>query len=80
MKVLIVKNISREGPGLLQEVLIENEISYDVVDLDQKEKIPEIIWSQVGIGKFGIQTYPPAAHSFRTSSGILCKRFQVSAV
>lgn len=41
MKVLIVKNISREGPGLLQKVLIDNEISYDVIDLDKKEKIPE---------------------------------------
>ena len=40
MKVLIIKNISREGPGLLQNILLENDILYDVIDLDIKEKIP----------------------------------------
>lgn len=42
MKVLVVKNISREGPGLLQDILVKNKISYDIVDLDLKEKIPEV--------------------------------------
>ncbi len=41
MKVLIIKNISREGPGLLQEILVKNKISYDIVDLELKEKIPK---------------------------------------
>jgi GMP synthase-like glutamine amidotransferase len=40
MKVLILKNVSREGPGLLQEILDEYKISYDIVDLDIKERIP----------------------------------------
>jgi GMP synthase (glutamine-hydrolysing) len=40
MKVLILKNVSREGPSLLQEILEEYKISYDIVDLDIKERIP----------------------------------------
>ncbi|WP_406661286.1 type 1 glutamine amidotransferase [Methanolobus sp. ZRKC3] len=41
MKVLIIKNISREGPGILKNVLDENDIHYDMVDLDSKETIPD---------------------------------------
>jgi GMP synthase (glutamine-hydrolysing) len=38
--VLIVKNISREGPGLLERVLMEHEISYNAVDLSQGQAFP----------------------------------------
>ncbi len=38
--LLIVKNITREGPGLLARVLDEHKISYDVVDLDKGETFP----------------------------------------
>jgi GMP synthase (glutamine-hydrolysing) len=39
--VLVVKNISREGPGLLDLVLKENEISSHQIDLSRGEKIPD---------------------------------------
>jgi len=39
-KVLIAKNITREGPGLLKEVLNEHGISYDIVDLNKGEQFP----------------------------------------
>lgn len=39
-KLLIVKNIRREGPGLLANVLQDEEISFDVVDLDAGEAFP----------------------------------------
>ena len=39
-ELLIVKNITREGPGLLQQVLEEANISFDVVDLDIGEAFP----------------------------------------
>src|SRR5487761_1756747 len=38
--VLIVKNVSREGPGLLERVLAEHEIMYDIVDLDGGQAFP----------------------------------------
>lgn len=42
MKFLIVKNISREGPGLLENVLREKEVSFDVADLAAGEAFPEL--------------------------------------
>ena len=39
--LLIVKNVSREGPGLLANVLHEHAIDYDVVDLDNGEAFPD---------------------------------------
>ncbi len=41
MKVLIVKNIGREGPGLLLEVLHHHHIGYDSVDLENGENFPD---------------------------------------
>ncbi|HKK09417.1 MAG TPA: type 1 glutamine amidotransferase [Bacteroidales bacterium] len=41
-KILIVKNITREGPGLLEDLLAEKSISFDLVDLDQGEPFPEL--------------------------------------
>lgn len=38
--ILIIKNITREGPGLLQTVLEEQQTDYTIVDLDRKEKLP----------------------------------------
>lgn len=40
-KILIVKNITREVPGLLQGVLEQDDIAYDVVDLNQGETFPD---------------------------------------
>ncbi|SFM33139.1 type 1 glutamine amidotransferase [Methanolobus profundi] len=41
MTLLIVKNISREGPGILQKILDENRIPHDIVDLDAGDELPE---------------------------------------
>ena len=41
MKVLIVKNITRECPGLLKEILNLYNIDYDIVDLDKGESFPD---------------------------------------
>lgn len=40
-KVLIIKNISREGPGILEKILQENLIFYDVVDLSTGDRLPD---------------------------------------
>jgi len=39
-EVLIVKNITREGPGLLEEILRERGILYRIMDLDKGENFP----------------------------------------
>lgn len=41
-KLLIVQNISREGPGLLERILQNEFISYDVVDLSAGQSIPSL--------------------------------------
>ncbi|MDW7732092.1 MAG: type 1 glutamine amidotransferase [Methanolobus sp.] len=41
MKVLVIKNISREGPGILKNILNENRVSYDIVDPGSGEDIPD---------------------------------------
>ncbi len=38
--LLIVKNISREGPGLLRQILDNNQISFDIADLDANDMFP----------------------------------------
>ncbi len=40
-KIVIVKHISREGPGLLKEILDRYEIKYEIVDLHQGEYFPD---------------------------------------
>jgi|SRR3990167_812165 len=40
-KVLILKNISREGPGILEKILQENLIYYNVCDLSAGERPPD---------------------------------------
>ncbi|MDK2947501.1 GMP synthase-Glutamine amidotransferase [Methanolobus vulcani] len=41
MSLLIVKNITREGPGILENILKKNNIDFHIVDLDSGEKLPE---------------------------------------
>ncbi|MEK6563535.1 MAG: type 1 glutamine amidotransferase [Candidatus Omnitrophota bacterium] len=38
--VLIVKNITREGPGIIENLLKERNINYTVIDLDKGETFP----------------------------------------
>ncbi len=42
MKLLIVKNITREGPGLLEAVLDEKGIEWELCDLDAGDALPDI--------------------------------------
>ncbi|HTL47940.1 MAG TPA: type 1 glutamine amidotransferase [Verrucomicrobiae bacterium] len=39
-KALLVKNITREGPGLIEGVLRELKIPFDLVDLDAGDRMP----------------------------------------
>ena len=39
-KILIVKNITHEGPGLLQNAIEEHKLDYDIVDLSKGEIFP----------------------------------------
>jgi GMP synthase (glutamine-hydrolysing) len=41
-EILIVKNITREGPGLLEDVLKEIGISYSIIDLSKEMDLPQI--------------------------------------
>jgi len=41
-EILIVKNITREGPGLLEDLLKEQGIGYTVADLDSNEPFPAV--------------------------------------
>lgn len=40
--ILILQNITREGPGILAEVLRDNSITFDIVDLHNNEHLPPI--------------------------------------
>ncbi|HSX36337.1 MAG TPA: type 1 glutamine amidotransferase [Patescibacteria group bacterium] len=40
-KVLIVQNITREGPGLLERLLHEVAVDYDIIDLHKGEAFPD---------------------------------------
>lgn len=41
-ELLIVQNISREGPGLLEQVLREENVDFDLIDLDKGQEIPTL--------------------------------------
>lgn len=41
-ELLIVQNISREGPGLLEQVLRDENIRFDLVDLDKGQEMPAL--------------------------------------
>jgi GMP synthase (glutamine-hydrolysing) len=40
-KVLIVQNITREGPGLLERLLSEIAVDYEIADLDKGDDFPD---------------------------------------
>ena len=39
-KILIVKNFSLETPGLIEEVLNENSLNYEIINLDEGKNFP----------------------------------------
>ena len=41
-RILIVKNVTREGPGLIGKILETHSIPCDLVDLDQGDPFPEL--------------------------------------
>jgi GMP synthase-like glutamine amidotransferase len=41
-ELLIIKNITREGPGLLEGVLKDEGVIFDVVDLDKSDALPKL--------------------------------------
>lgn len=41
-ELLIVQNISREGPGLLEQVLKDENVDFDLVDLDKGQEMPTL--------------------------------------
>lgn len=40
-RVLLIKNITREGPGLLKDLLVEHSIEFDLIDLSKGDKFPD---------------------------------------
>ncbi len=40
--ILIIKNITHENPGLISELLNQYKIKYDIIDLSQKIKFPDL--------------------------------------
>lgn len=40
-KILIVKNFTTEGPGLIEIILKENNLRYDIIDLSRGKSFPE---------------------------------------
>lgn len=43
-KILIIKNISREGPWLLEKILQNKWIEHDIIDLEAWDQFPSPIW------------------------------------
>jgi len=41
-EILFLKNITRENPGLLEDILKENRINYTVIDLSQNQSIKSL--------------------------------------
>jgi GMP synthase-like glutamine amidotransferase len=41
MKALVIKNISREGPGILRDILENRKIEYDLADLEAGDTFPD---------------------------------------
>ncbi len=41
-KVLIVKNVSREGPGLISSVLEQEIVPFDIIDLENNDSFPSL--------------------------------------
>lgn len=41
-KILIIQNITREGPGILSQIISEKSIKYDLVDLSRGDSLPDV--------------------------------------
>jgi GMP synthase (glutamine-hydrolysing) len=41
-ELLIIQNITREGAGLLEQVLVDESVAFDIVDLDQGQSLPDL--------------------------------------
>jgi len=41
MSLLLVKNITREGPGILESILKDKDITYHIADLDAGDSFPD---------------------------------------
>ena len=41
-EIIILKNISRESPGLIEDVLSQQKIKYRIIDLNQKNQLPTL--------------------------------------
>jgi GMP synthase-like glutamine amidotransferase len=39
--ILIIKNNVHEGPGIIEEILLERKIAYEIKDLDRGDEFPE---------------------------------------
>jgi GMP synthase (glutamine-hydrolysing) len=57
-KILIIKNISREGPGLLEKILQNKWIGYDIIDLENGGIFP----SPVGYAALVVLGGPDSAN------------------
>lgn len=55
-KILIVQNITREGPGIIEGLLKERNINYTTVDLDKGEFCRNQI-VKIGANAYGIQCH-----------------------
>jgi GMP synthase (glutamine-hydrolysing) len=60
-KICILKNIYREGPGLIVDVLTENKIKYQIIELDRMDKIQTV-------DKFGAYIVPGGPASANDSN------------
>jgi GMP synthase (glutamine-hydrolysing) len=40
--LLVIQNITREGPGLLEQVLRDEQVTFDVIDLDKGQELPAL--------------------------------------
>jgi len=58
-KILIIQNITREGPGLLSQIISEKNIQFDLVDLSKGETLPSDISQYKAIIVLG---GPPSAN------------------
>lgn len=41
-ELLIIQNITREGAGLLEQVLVDEGVDFDIVDLDKGQSLPDL--------------------------------------
>ncbi len=58
-KILIIKNKTSEGPGLLEKVIREKEIPFEIIDLEMRQSLPQGL---NGIGAVVILGGPDSAN------------------